>query len=101
MELKHYKETVIKVDYIDLNNFIAKTYGLSRFEGTLESPNDTVHRFNISEPESDDMWEFASEDAQVAIEDENCEYYQLGNILERMAREGHIERGVYLVDVCW
>jgi len=100
MELWCKMETVINVDYCDLNEFIADAYGLEDFEGTLESSNDSVHRFDISEPDS--MYDdFVKEEVEEIIKTESCEYYSLGNVLEDLAQKGKIQRGIYLVDVCW
>lgn len=101
MELHTSKETVIKVDYGNLDEFIAEAYGLDNFEGTLESSNDTDHRFDISEPDTVMFEKFGQEDLKKIIEAKSCEYYHLGTVLEDLARKGKIERGVYLVQVCW
>ena len=91
------KETIITVDGSDLDDFIAKSYNLSGFEGTLESPNDSTHRFTVDGK--------VSEYDQKAIDDiksrESCEYYMLGLVLNDLCKQGLVEPGTYLVEVRW
>lgn len=91
-------ETVHTVDYGDLDEFIAASYGLDTFEGTLESPNDSTHRFTVSDKSLD---EYAIEDVKGFIERKSCEHYSLGDILDDLCVKGLIPAGTYLVEVCW
>jgi hypothetical protein len=97
MVLRCKKKTVIEVDYNDLDNFIADAYGLDTFEGTLESPNDSVHDYEVTGK----VDEYQQEDIVEAIANKNTEYYMLGPILNDLCSKGKLEAGCYLVRVCW
>lgn len=97
MELKHTKETVISVEYVDLQNFITKVYGLKWFD-ILESSNDTTYTYTvkIDELSPGDRITLSS-----AIRDCSVEYWCLDTILTDLCNKGHIEPGKYLVRVSW
>lgn len=90
-------ETIIKVDYNDFDTFIKEKYGLSSFYGTLESGNDTDHRYDCSKV--DDF--FDKDDFQEILDNNSCNHWELGTVIEGMIRDGHLQRGVYLVRVSW
>lgn len=97
-ELKNVqRKVVLDVSSFDLEDFIRELYGLSNFYATLESPNDTTHEIDVTEPDK----LFDLDEANKILEQQGCEYYMLHTLMEHMARSGHIERGCYLVQVSW
>lgn len=111
MDARFKTKTVHEIDYNDLNELIAETYGLDDFEGTCESPNDSTHSFKVEKaenkyPHSDEenrnvLLKYERESAAEIIKAKNCCHYELGDVLDDMCDKGVIEEGNYLVDVCW
>jgi len=101
MELRVREENILNVDYGDFEEFVAEAYGKDSFQ-ILESPNDTVHRFDISKPDSIyDDFEREQIEKWLLEEEFAVECYSLGYLLEDLARKDLIKRGIYLIDVCW
>jgi hypothetical protein len=91
------QETSFHVDSFSLDEFIADVYSMARFEGTLESNNDTTHEYHVvSNPNS---WH--DDTMKSILVDESCSYYQLRYVLNDMCAMGIIPEGKYYVRVSW
>jgi hypothetical protein len=93
------KEVIFRADSSDLDNFINKEYGTKIYEfvADQESGNDVSHSFTVSGKLSD--WD------KKALKKFNVHYPAGGPIthilLNDLCRQGKIESGRYIVDVCW
>jgi hypothetical protein len=87
---------------IGLDRYIAQCYGLPKVFEITDAKNDTEHRFEVAplDPEGS-MYKWDSEDAQKAIDQGWCEIWSLGSLLCKMASDGYLQPGVYLVNVSW
>ncbi len=86
------KETTVihEVDYQDLNDFVKKVYPEAKgycFVDRQECGNDCSFRFDTDSGSTD--------------EDERFPEISNYELFSKLARDGHIEHGEYLVRVCW
>ena len=91
-------ETIHKVDYHDIQQFIAATYGLTEFCAIGESENDSVHEYNVTSKDGD---EYDAKRLDEILADKYCTHWELGIVLDDLCRKGLLPAGNYLVDVCW
>lgn len=91
-------ETVINVEYHDLDAFILAVTG-HHYEcvANEEWGNDSQHRFgvngNLSDFEQKDWDKFKATGEE--------ETYLLRTILDGLCKEGHLAPGTYIISVCW
>lgn len=97
MDLKHTKETVISVEYRDLEHYIAQCYGLSKFE-ILESPNDTHHKFSIVKERLSD---YDYREVGDMVTSKSGEHWRLWSLLTDLCFNDKLEEGTYIVNVSW
>ena len=98
MDLKHKKETTIRVSYKDLDAFIVKHYG-QPFEVTAseEARNDSCLSFTVAAGQNRDYdTEYLKE-----FREKGRYGFLLGTILNDLCDRGLIEAGSYVVDICW
>lgn len=97
-KLKYKKETFFTVNYSDFEELVKKLYGIEyRFAAFEECSNDTVHAFyrvngNLSYYELEDLEDFKSGEKQS---------FMASILLADLCKQGYIEPGNYLIDVCW
>lgn len=97
--LKHKAETVIRVDYGDLEKLIEELYGDHEFQIACveEASNDTSLTFTVKK-EPLDQW------AQAAVDKwrrTGQGLYITSHLLQDMANNGHVPEGNYVVDISW
>lgn len=96
--LKSVTETVIKVQYYDLEEFIDQVTGHSyEVVASEEWSNDSQHRFAIDGKLTDyeqDEWDQFKKNGE-------CGSYFLRTILNGLCSDKKILSGNYLVTVCW
>jgi len=91
------QEASYPVDAYDLDTFIADAYGLSGFEGTLESSNDSTHECTITGV----LQPWHADDIKEILVDESCECWKLHTVLDDLCAQGIIPAGKYYIRVCW
>ena len=98
MELKKTTETVHRVKYYDLDDFIKEACGVEVESKQIDCwGNDTQHRFKVTPIDSDaDAKEWEKIKTEKFAED-----YSLRTILNGLCTDGKLESGVYLVIVSW
>lgn len=97
-KLKSTTETVIRVEYYDLDSFIQEITGQHDFEcvANMEWSNDSEHRFNVN-----------GKLGQLDLDDWNnfkagqYENYRVRTILNGLCADKHIPAGTYLIRVSW
>lgn len=90
--LKMKTETIHEVKYHDFEEFVKKIYPELKdysFVETQECGNDSVHRFHAADGDWD---EYAEKDWP------KVRNYTL---FSKLVLDGHLQEGVYVVDVCW
>jgi hypothetical protein len=96
--LKSVTETVIKVQYYDLEEFIDQVTGHAyEVVASEEWGNDSQHRFAVDGKLSDyeqDEWDNFKKTGE-------CGTYFLRTILNGLCSEKKIAPGNYLITVCW
>ncbi len=88
--LKKTTRTVHEVDYQDLNDFVHKVYPEMKdyhFVTQQECGNDCCFQFDTNSGSTDQDERFPKIS--------NCELFA------KLAEDGHIEHGDYIVNVCW
>lgn len=89
--------TLLKVQYYDLDEFIEKMSGHPyNCVSAEEWSNDSHHRFNIG-PDAD-QWDVERWESQKAGREPS---FSLRSILTCLCAEGHIEPGIYFIEVGW
>lgn len=89
-EVKHFE-----VRWKDLNNFVKETYKVDYcFIEREECGNDSIHEFHDV-----DGIDFSRE--FISAKDMFNGLYTNFDVLNLLCRDGHIEKGNYLIDVCW
>lgn len=89
--------SVIEVDYSDFEKEVKDAFGQDySFVADVECGNDSSHQYTVDgkvyEDEEEDIEEFKS----------TGKYgYLAGTLLNKLAQMGRIERGDYIVEVCW
>lgn len=99
MKLKHTKETIIRVEYYDLEEFASKIYGLQEynFAAVEECGNDSSHSFDVD----GNLDDYDVEEAEKIKNEHTVDSYQNYILLNLLCKEGHIEPGNYLINVSW
>lgn len=96
--LKCTTETVIKVEYSDLEKFITERTGHSyEIVPNEEWSNDEEHRFVVTGK----LVGYQQKDWD-AFKSTGVEYqYRLHTILDGLCADGHLAAGIYLISVSW
>jgi len=86
--------TLMKVDYHEVEKVIMEVYGFEEYNlpYTEELVNDISLEWNIT-------GEVSEQQAQ-KITDRN-QHYSTRVYMNDLARQGIIEKGTYLIDICW
>lgn len=97
--LKSRTETIIRVQYYDLDSFIQEVTGQKDYECVAgeEWGNDSEHRFNIDGKLS----EFDKPEWDKFKAGNGKHNYMMQTILDGLCADGHIPAGTYLVSVSW
>jgi hypothetical protein len=93
------KKSIIEITDRELDELVFKKLGYKNynFVPVEECGNDSSHQFNSIDGKLDkaelkffDRWE-------------QCEFvhYSNGTVLNKLCADGHIEKGDYVVTVCW
>ena len=101
MELKHKLESVITVDYIDLDEFLTKRFDLPEdyeFVAMEESGNDVSHTIDVSKEK---LNEYDQKDIDEFLITKKPPLYRTGDILRYLCNIGEIPEGKYLIEVSW
>jgi len=98
-KLKCTTETIIRVEYSDLDKFIQEITGQKDYEcvPSEEWGNDSSHRFTVD----GDLSKFDLKDWNKFKAGGEDHSYKLRLILDGMCADKHIPAGIYLVRVCW
>lgn len=93
------KIEVIEIGYRELEALIEAAFGVLEVEivPMMEWNNDSEHLFNVD----GEMDEYDNKDVDEFIIDPQKARWCLRAILNRMAVEGKLEKGKYLITVCW
>lgn len=96
MILRAKKKVIFEVSHRDLETFIQKEYGRADYDfvSDTECSNDSNHDFTV-DGKVDDPERVA------AFREQDHIGYLTGDLLNDMASRGLIEKGTYLVKVCW
>lgn len=97
--LKSTTETVIRVDYYDLDSFIREITGQKGYSCVADEEwgNDSEHRLKVD----CDMVEYDLKNWEAFKIGACNKYYMLRTILNGLCFDGHIPAGTYLIRVCW
>lgn len=101
MELKYKIVPVIRVNYIDLGQFLTERFDLPEkyeFVAIEELGNDVVKSIRVS---TGKIGEFDQADIDAILVDKQPELYSTGTILCYLCNLGEIPEGEYLIDVSW
>lgn len=101
MELKHKTESVIRVDYGDLDDFLTKRFDLPEyyeFAAMEELGNDIVKSINVDQDKID---KYDQQYVDAVVKDKKPKIYGTRTILCYLCNLGEIPEGEYLIDVCW
>jgi hypothetical protein len=94
-----FKKTVkYVIDAFDLEGLVCEAYSLSDFNAILESPNDCVHSYAVTD---DPLEPWDQNILLEAISNQDINYYNVKVILNDLCRRGAIDPGEYLMEVCW
>jgi len=97
MKLKTSKEEVFKVNYRDIEQLITETYGREyELPCDMESCNDTS--IDVSVDGKIDSYNARHVKEWVKTGKSN---YLLPALMEDLCKNGHIEKGTYIIDVSW
>ena len=89
------KRTVISVDSGDLSDLIENLYGQNpEIEASLELGHDDTYEVSANASEADEVafaeWK----------ENRSISYHEIPMLMNQLAKDGHIEDGNYLIEVC-
>ena len=101
MGLKYKMESVIRVDYGDLDDFLTERFDLpKRYEFTAmeELGNDIVKSINVGQEKIDN---YSQKYIHAVVIDKKPKLYGTRYILCYLCNLGEIPEGEYLIDVCW
>jgi hypothetical protein len=101
MELKYKIESVIRVDYSDLDEFLTERFDLPEdyeFAAMEELGNDIVKSINV---DKDDLDEYDREYVVAVVKDKKPKSYGTRIILCYLCNLGEIPEGEYLINVSW
>jgi len=92
------KKSIIEISYKELEKLVKEKLGYKNycFVAVEECGNDSDHQFDV-DGEIDD---FDLEDIK-SWEEGKFVNYSNGIILNKLCADGHIEKGDYVVTVCW
>jgi hypothetical protein len=88
---------------LGLDRYIAQCYEMPEgFEITGALNTAPYHRFDVKALDPNDpMYPFDLKEAQQAISQKGCDIWNIGSLLNKMASDGFLQPGVYLIDVSW
>jgi hypothetical protein len=90
-------EHVYTIDSYDLDKIISEYINHPfEFVPTEEASNDTVHRFSVDTNAGKDESELVCR-----LRSGKQESYCTSSVLDLMCRDGLLEEGIYMVEVCW
>lgn len=96
--LKSVKKTVNSVDHFDLEDFVRDIYNVDyEFVAVQECGNYSEHEFNVTGEVSD----LDKENWQRYLKQGFIPVYRNNLLLNIMASENLIEKGIYLIYVSW
>lgn len=101
MKLKHKMESVIRVDYSDLDDFLTERFDLPEdyeFAAMEELGNDVVKSINV---EACKLGKYDQQYIDAVLINKEPESYGTRTILCYLCNLGEIPEGEYLIDVCW
>jgi hypothetical protein len=105
VKLKSTSKTVICVDADDLMRFVTECYGLARYLEFTGSDNGDTRLFDVHPRAYNAGHIFCGHDmdnAKFVIRQPEIEYWNdIGAILARLAFDGHLPQGNYLVEHSW
>lgn len=97
-KLQFEKYEVMRVNSSDLEDFIKEvTERDFNFVADQEAGNDSQHEFDVD----GDLDEYDLERVEEFVYDDEHHTFLTGALLNWCANEGHLEKGTYLVSVCW
>lgn len=96
MELKKKTKTVHIVDYSDLESFIESIYG-GNYEFVAEEEANNYSSYETSAPNKGMMWD----DTEEKIKQGNYNGISVHQLFNQLHKDGHVEKGDYLINVCW
>ncbi len=99
MKLKSKKTAINEVDYKELEVFATKIYNLKNysFVAIEEGQNDSSYPFTV-DGEIDELDQIY---VDLIKNDGRVPSYNNGILLNLLCKEGHIDKGEYLINVCW
>ena len=102
MTLKIKIKPIHEIGIYDLANEIKRLYlvdraDVERFE-FLEMANDSTLSADV---DVDDWSEYEQGDFDEAIKNGHASYCYVGTMLTKMARDGHIPAGDYIINISW
>ena len=101
MELRYKMESIITVDYNDLDKFLTERFDLPEdyeFIAMEESGNDAVHAIDVGNKK---LNEYDQKDIDKFLATKEPPLYSTGNILCYLCNLGEIPEGKYLIEVSW
>jgi len=101
MELKYTTESVIRVDYGDLDVFLTEKFGFNepyKILAAEELSNDSVKDIEVRKEEFSE-WDQKELDEILATK--KWKLYHTWLLLCHLCNLGEIPEGNYLIDVCW
>jgi len=101
MELRHKTETVVRVDYSDLDEFLTERFGLpDTYEVVAieELNNDTIKSINVNRER---IGSYSQKYIDAVVKDKKPKLYGTGTILCHLCNLGEIPEGEYLIDISW
>lgn len=101
MGLKYEIESVITVNYADLDEFLTERFDLPEdyeFVAMEESGNDAVHAIDVSKEK---LNEYDQKDVDEFLITKKPPLYRTGDILRYLCNLGEIPEGKYLIEVSW
>jgi len=97
MKLKVENKTIFKVDYNDFDEFVTEIYGGNfEFVAGHEANNYTQFEFSAPNMNMDFRGEY-----EAKIRNGNFNDVPVHALFNVLFKDGHIEKGDYLIDVSW
>lgn len=83
------KKTIFECEYYELEKFVKEKYGVDYdFVANEECGNDSSHTFTVDGEVDEDF-------------DIHVVSYRNYDLMNKLCKDGHIEPGEYLINVCW
>jgi len=97
MKLKAENKTIFKVDYNDFDEFVTEIYG-SNFEFVAGHEANNYSQYEFSAPNMN--MDFRGE-YEAKIRNGNFNGVPVHALFNVLFKDGHIEKGDYVIDVSW